>query len=90
MSPAVTLPERLDAAALEPLRQTLLQHRGADLSVAAQSVTRLDGQGLQLLLSALETWRQDGHALAFNQPSDVLTRAFDSVGLTISSNGAPA
>jgi chemotaxis protein CheX len=59
----------LDLPAAGRLATALLAVRGQDVELDASQVTRLGGQCLQVLLSALETWRADGCALSVVQPT---------------------
>ena len=70
MGEALILAPVLDLNAAEPLKAELLARRGADLAVDASGVERLGGLCLQVLLSAIRTWRADGVNLAFSAMSD--------------------
>jgi chemotaxis protein CheX len=72
------LPEVLDMNAAVPLAGELLTYRGNDLQADASQVQRIGGQGIQVLLSALATWQQDGFKFSVVNPSAVFT---DIVGL---------
>lgn len=65
----IALPEVLDLVAAKPLAETLLSMRGSDLRIDASQVTRIGGQCLQVLLSAVSTWRADHAILKFTTPS---------------------
>ncbi len=73
MTAALQLAARLDLGAAKPLHAALLSRCGGDLVLDAGQVTHLGALGLQLLLSAAQSWRQAGHALAITPR----TRAFD-------------
>ncbi|VTZ24957.1 conserved hypothetical protein [Methylocella tundrae] len=55
----LALPAILDLKAATPLASELLARRGEELSADASAVQRLGGQCLQVLLSAIMTWRAD-------------------------------
>jgi chemotaxis protein CheX len=63
------LPDNLDLKAAGPLREALLEARGAALRVDASGVQRLGGLCLQVLLSAEATWATDGHAFTISPTS---------------------
>lgn len=65
----VALPETLDLVAAKPLALTLLSMRGSDVRIDASQVTRVGGQCVQVLLSALATWREDHAIIKFISPS---------------------
>lgn len=57
------LPARLEGPALQQVRTDLLALRGGDLDLDGAGVQRVNGLGLQLLMSAVKTWDHDGRAL---------------------------
>ena len=65
-----SLPPRVDAAAAAALRNQLLAARGSDLTVDASRVQQISGLGVQVLLSAQQTWRTDGARFDLAQPSE--------------------
>lgn len=70
----IELPEVLDVNALEALHPELLSKRGSELCLDASALSAIGAQGLQLLLSAAETWRSDGEPFVIrNAHEDVLT-----------------
>ena len=70
MADALILAPVLDLNAAEPLKAELLARRGGDLALDASSVERLGGLCLQVLLSAIRTWRADGVNLSFSVMSE--------------------
>jgi chemotaxis protein CheX len=60
----------LDIKAVSLLAENLLAHRGADILIDAGQVERLGAQSLPVLLSAVATWRADGHLLEVTNPSE--------------------
>ena len=61
---AIELPPILDQSAASALAAELLGHRGEAVMIDASRVERIGGQCLQVLLSAVKTWRADAAALA--------------------------
>lgn len=74
------LPGRMDASTLTQTHAELVQRRGSDLDVEASQVDRFGAQALQLLLSAIATWREDGFRLRILDPSDPVRTAFEQLG----------
>lgn len=87
MPGSYVLPARLEGEALETLRVDLLARRGGDLDLSGAEVARLNGLGLQALLSAFRTWREDGFRLRVADPSPTLLDAFARLGLTDMTTG---
>lgn len=77
----VALPEVLDLTAAGPLARSLLAVRGSDVEVDASQVRRLGGQCLQVLLSAVNTWRADGNSLGVVAPSAEFSAGLKQLGL---------
>jgi chemotaxis protein CheX len=59
----------LDLGAAERLHARLLELRGQPLDIDASQVERLGGLCLQVLISARNTWRADGHGAVIGQAS---------------------
>lgn len=78
----IDLPDSLGSAGAAALAATLLEARGAPLTLGAGSVRRLGGQCVQVLLSAAATWRADGFALGIETPSPEFEEALRLLGLT--------
>lgn len=76
MTAVHSLPERLEGAALGEARDAILALRGADLDLSGSDVARLNGLGLELILSAFRTWREDGFRLRVVDPSPCLLESF--------------
>ncbi|HXW72753.1 MAG TPA: STAS domain-containing protein [Methylocella sp.] len=60
-SSVLELPDILDLKAATPLTVQFLSARGVPLDVDGSRVERIGGQCLQVLLSAVKTWRADGN-----------------------------
>jgi chemotaxis protein CheX len=76
----VTLPSVIDLKAVTPLHQEILGLRGRPISINAAEVTRLGGLGLQVLMSAKATWKQDGQPFEVIQPSEDFSGALQMFG----------
>lgn len=80
MSSLITLPAVLDLRAAEPLKAQLLAVRGQAATLDGSAVERLGGLCLQVLLSAIATWRADGQALTFINVSEALASQWSAFG----------
>ena len=80
MTATVVLPPVLDLRAAEPLKGELLAARGQALTLDGAAVERLGGLCLQLLLSAIRTWRADGQALTFVNVSEAFASQWSAFG----------
>jgi chemotaxis protein CheX len=77
----LALPQVLDLTAAAPLTENLLSVRGQDVSIDASGVSRLGAQCLQVLLSAIATWKADGARLDFVLPSDDFVETLRRLGI---------
>jgi len=84
MAAVVVLAPVLDLRAAEPLKGELLAARGQALTLDGSAVERLGGLCLQLLLSAIRTWRADGQALTFVNASEAMTAQWSAFGASLS------
>ena len=84
------LPERLEGAALAQTQAAVLALRGADLDLNGAEVSRLNGLGLELILSAFRTWREDGFRLRLTDPSPCLLETFVRLDLQDTLQGEAA
>ena len=75
------LPEVLDLKAATPLHADLLSHRGADLRLDASQVQRLGAQCLQIILSAVATWKADKAVLEIVSPSKDFIESLELLGV---------
>lgn len=80
MTQSVALPAVIDTASVAAVRNLILEHRGANLSVNATDVQRIGGLGLQVLLSAANLWAADGRCLTIDSPSAALTEMLRLTG----------
>ncbi|MNE37392.1 hypothetical protein D3C77_226940 [compost metagenome] len=89
MTAMVVLAPVLDLRAAAPLKAELMAARGQALTLDASAVERLGGQGLQVLLSAIRTWRADGCALTFLNVSEALAVQWRQFGASPDDLSAP-
>ena len=87
----VRLPEVMDLESAEVLAQDLLALRGCPVVLDAAGVERLGGLGLQVLLSARRTWREDHLHFAVVDASDAFQADLALLGASTLyvSNGTP-
>ena len=60
----------LNVTAALPTAKQFIEHRGRDIFVDGANVQHLGGQGLQILLSALRTWTEDGLSFVLGNCSE--------------------
>lgn len=77
----IVLPEVLDTAKAAALRDRLVGVRGRDARIDASHVRHLGALCAQVLLSALATWRAEGHRLVVEGPSEAFREAATMLGL---------
>jgi chemotaxis protein CheX len=76
----VQLAEILDLNAAEPLRQALVERRGAPVVLDGSNVGRLGGLCLQVLISAQKTWAEDGYDFRLERCSTALLEQLRLLG----------
>lgn len=84
MSAVLALDPMLDLRAAEPLKAQLLAVRGQETALDVSAVERLGGLCLQVLLSAIQTWRADGQALTFINVSEAFASQWSALGASAS------
>ena len=84
MSTLIALPAVLDLRAADPLKAQLLAVRGQETALDASAVERLGGLCLQVLLSALATWRADGQSLTFINVTEAFASQWSALGASAS------
>ena len=84
MSTLIALPAVLDLRAADPLKAQLLAVRGQETALDASAVERLGGLCLQVLLSALQTWRADGQSLTFINVTEAFASQWSALGASAS------
>lgn len=77
----IQLPERFDLSQVGGVAETLRTHRGDDLRLDAASVTHLGALGLQLILSARESWAVSGKAFSVSPRSAEFDEALTQFGI---------
>ncbi|HYD88804.1 MAG TPA: STAS domain-containing protein [Vitreimonas sp.] len=70
----------LDFRAAQPLKASLLEHRGKPLELDASDVERFGGLCLQVLAAARASWAAEGHAFAIANPSEAFSSALTLMG----------
>ena len=75
------LPEVLDIACTGPLAESFLAARGAKLDVDAARVQRVGAQCVQVIMSAVATWKADEVALSVTDPSPEFRDALSLLGI---------
>jgi anti-anti-sigma regulatory factor len=79
---ALVLPEALDSASAEGIKELLLTRRGSSLTVDAGQVRRAGIQTLQILIAAARTWQADGQSYIVTNPSPEFLDSLALVGLS--------
>jgi len=74
------LDPRLTVDQAGALRDSLLTHRGAALTLDAAEVEHLGGSCFQVLAAARKSWAADGQALTFAQPSPAFVAGLALLG----------
>lgn len=77
---SVRLPETLDLKAAGPLRDMLMEARGAPVEIDASGVERLGGLCLQVLLSAEATWAADTQPFSISTASEAFIECARRMG----------
>jgi chemotaxis protein CheX len=77
----VELPDVLDLKAAASLAAEFLALRGRAVDIDASHVARLDGQCLQVLLSAVKTWKADETPFALVNPSSNFVEGLARLGV---------
>ena len=81
----IDLPENLDLTAAAPLTERFIAARGEPVGIDASKVERLGGQCLQVLLSAVVTWKADMVPLEILKPSEAFESGLRLLGLSVDS-----
>jgi anti-anti-sigma regulatory factor len=80
----LALPPALDGSTAAALKSALLSVRGKPVLVEGAAVERVGAAGLQILLAAVQVWREDGLEFTLSNPSTPLIDGFQLSGLTSS------
>ncbi|MFM9942568.1 MAG: STAS domain-containing protein [Hyphomicrobiaceae bacterium] len=75
------LPESLNLNAAAPLAQSLRALRGSPLVVEARHVRSVGAQCIQVLLSAVGTWKADNVAFEITAPSPAMIESLQLLGI---------
>jgi len=75
------LPEVLDITYAGPLAESLLALRGSAVSVDASRVQRVGAQCVQVIMSALATWKADEALIDVLEPSVEFRDTFSLLGI---------
>ena len=84
----ISLPAKLDSTYAKVLHDTLLEAKGAPVSIDAGDVAQLGAQCLQVLLAAKRAWDVDNTAFEINDLSEKLLDALRHLGVTSADLGA--
>ena len=79
----LTLPAHLDLPAAATLHEQLLGMRGEPIAIDASKVESLGGQCLQILLSAVVTWKADMTQLSFVKASTGFENGLRLLGMSV-------
>lgn len=77
----LVLPERFDGSAAASVATLFLDRRGTPLVVDASHVGRVGAQSVQVLVSAVRTWKFDGVAMTISNPARELLDGLRLLGL---------
>lgn len=78
----VELPALLDLKSAAPLAAELLALRGRPVQIDGTRVERLGGQCLQVLLSAVKTWKREGLSFELVTLSGDFTEGLARLGIS--------
>jgi chemotaxis protein CheX len=87
MPAPLVLPPVLDILYAEPLRAELLGLRGQAVTIDASAVERLGGLCLQVLISAQQTWANDGQSLTIDTLSEAFATQWNMFGAALPATG---
>jgi chemotaxis protein CheX len=76
------LPKVLDLNAAGRLHEQVLAHRGADIDVDASEVVRVGAQCIQVLLSAVMSWRAENLRFKVESASNSFVNTLDLLGIS--------
>lgn len=77
----IVLPEKLDAAQLSRLFEEISGARGKPLVLDAGALRYVGAQGVQILLSAVKTWKRDGVSLRMTNATKEFSEIVSILGV---------
>lgn len=83
----IVFPQRLQGPELPELLQSVLSERGKALVLDLSELTNVGALGVQLLLSIVKTWRNDGLGIELTGVTGELRRLLDILGISVSELG---
>ena len=78
----VALAPKLDTAAAEELRQTLLDAKEQDIVIDGAAVEMIGALCVETLMLAAAIWKSAGHSFTIETPSPQMTENLGRMGLT--------
>ena len=82
MAKRIVLDAKLDSAAAEPLRDTLLTMQGEDLAFDGSGVAQIGGLCLELMMCVRHLWVANGKTVSLENPSAQMLDDLGRFGLT--------
>ncbi|MCY0093493.1 STAS domain-containing protein [Hoeflea ulvae] len=76
------LPKVLDLNAAGRLHEQVLAHRGGDIEIDASDVGRVGAQCIQVLLSAVVSWRAEGLRFSVVDASESFVKTLKLLGIS--------
>lgn len=83
----IVFPQRLQGPEMPELLQSVLSERGKALVLDLSELTNVGALGVQLLLSIVKTWRNDGLGIELTGVTGELRRLLDILGISVSELG---
>ena len=91
MARKVVLEAKLDSAATETLRDTLMTSQGDDIVLDGSAVEQLGGLCVEFLMSARHLWAAAGRSVTLTTPSEQMIDDLGRFGLSETDfQGSPA
>ena len=91
MAKEVVLDAKLDSAAADQLKATLLGAQGDDITLDGSPVEQIGGLCLELLMSVRHLWAAEGKSVTLENPSAQMVDDLGRFGLTPEDfQGSPA
>jgi chemotaxis protein CheX len=81
MTQTLQLPEVLDLTCAGPLAESLIAMRGAAITLDAAQVQRVGAQCVQVIMSAIATWKADDRTFSITDPSEEFRDALSLLGV---------